>query len=149
MALQRPTRLLRIDKMIDNKGLTRIRVGSNCRKMRVFRDHESETGNVPLGLLVCERVCGRYVCALRLIRVDRNPCPDSIGTHDPIASGRLLESTDAPTPTEVGVVRAECRRQRRNSWFPQSGHRGITRWELAYTARMAVRLDRGEDGVAA
>ena len=49
MALQRPARLLRFDKMIDNKGLTRIRVGSNCRKMRVFRDHESETGKVPLG----------------------------------------------------------------------------------------------------
>ena len=49
MALQRPARLLRFDKMIENKGLTRIRVGSNCRKMRVFRDHESETGKVPLG----------------------------------------------------------------------------------------------------
>ena len=48
MALQRPARLLRFDKMIDNKGLTRIRVWSNCRKMRVFRDHESETGKVPL-----------------------------------------------------------------------------------------------------
>lgn len=48
MALQMPARLLRFDKMIENKGLTRIRVGSNCRKMRVFRDHESETGKVPL-----------------------------------------------------------------------------------------------------
>ena len=48
MALQRPARLLRFDKMIENKGLTRIRVGSNCRRMRVFRDHESETGKVPL-----------------------------------------------------------------------------------------------------
>ena len=51
MALQRPARLLRFDKMIENKGLTRIRVGSNCRKMRVFRDHESETGRVPLAHL--------------------------------------------------------------------------------------------------
>ena len=51
MALQRPARLLRFDQLIDNKGLTRIRVWSNCRKMRVFRDHESETGKVPLGLI--------------------------------------------------------------------------------------------------
>ena len=66
MALQRPARLLRFDKIIDNKGLIRIRVGSNCRKMRVFRDHESETGKVPLGAGLGREVLAALAAEVRL-----------------------------------------------------------------------------------